>query len=160
VRTYAPCGQGVTLRHVETHDHLSVMSGITMAGRLFTRLRDKALTGVDSVGFLFSLVQHLGSVVVIWDGSPIHRGNEVREFLAGGGARHIHLEPLPPYAPDLNPDESVWQHLKHVEMRNLCCHDLTELRYELRLAVMRLRAKSHIIRSFFEEAGLVIENLT
>ena len=128
-----------------------------MTGQLYTRVRDKALTSADSVAFLFDLVQHLGSLIVIWDGSPIHRGGEVHEFLANGGARHIHLEPLPPYAPELNPDEGIWQHLKHVELRNVCCHDMRELRTELRLAIMRLRAKSHHIRSFFDGAGLPID---
>jgi hypothetical protein len=30
---------------------------------------------------------------VVWDNSPIHRRKEVKEFLAAGGARSIHLDP-------------------------------------------------------------------
>jgi hypothetical protein len=56
---------------------------------------------------------------VIWDGSFIHQ-REVRTFLANGGAQRIHQERLPAYAPDLNPDEGIWQQPKHIEMRNLC----------------------------------------
>jgi transposase len=144
------------LRHVEIRDHLSVMSGITMAGALYTRVRPMPLTSTDSTAFLFDLVRRLGTVLAIWDGSPIHRG-DVRDFLASGGTRHVHLEPLPPYAPDLNPDEGVWQHLKHVELRNVLCADLDDLRCELRLATLRLRAKPRIIQSFFAEAGLPIK---
>ena len=94
--------------------------------------------------------------MIIWDGSPIHHGALVKEFLATGGAGYVHLEQFPPYAPDLNPDEQVWQHLKHVEMKNMCCHNLHHLSTELNLAVNRLRKKPHLIQSFFAGTGLDI----
>jgi transposase len=133
------------------------MSGITPTGDLFTLTRTDALKGVESVQFL----KHLGHsidcrLLVIWDGSPIHRNDDVKNFLSNGGAKQIHLERLPPYAPDLNPDEGVWQHLKHVEMRNLCCSDLNDLSRELHLAVLRLRRKPRLVQSFFARVGLPI----
>jgi transposase len=154
VRTYAPRGQTPILRPFQTHDHLSVMSGITVEGKLYTMVRDRALTSADSVIFLRHLVRRVSSkLLVVWDGSPIHKG-QVKTFLTNGGARHVHLEQLPPYAPDLNPDEGVWQHLKHVELRNVCCSDLSHLRSELRYAIVRLRRKPHIIQACFPGAGL------
>ncbi len=157
VSTYAPCGQTPILRSVFTRDHVSVMSGITMDGRLYTLVRDNALDSLDSMLFLKHLLPHVSEkLLVIWDGSPIHKGH-VRTFLAEGGARRIHLEQLPPYAPDLNLGEGVWQHLKHVDMRNLCCLNLPHLRSELRLAIKRLRRKPHVLTACFAQAGLSIE---
>jgi transposase len=125
-----------------------------MDGRLYTLVRDEALDSLDSVIFLQHLLPHVSDkLLVIWDGSPIHKG-QVRTFLAEGGARQIHVEQLPPYAPDLNPGEGVWHHLKQVEMRNLCCQNLAHLRHELALAVKRLRRKPRVITAFFAEAGL------
>jgi hypothetical protein len=81
----------------------------------------RSLGQPDSVLFLQHLVPHVSAkLLVIWDGSPIHKG-EVRTFLADGGAKQIQVEQLPPHAPDLTPGEGVWQDLKQVEMRNLCC---------------------------------------
>jgi transposase len=97
-----------------------------------------------------------GDLLAVWDGSPIHRSKEIKAFLAGGGSQFVHLERLPAYAPELNPDEGVWQHLKHVELRNLCCRDLDHLSTELSLAVRRLREKPSLIQSFFAGAGLDI----
>ena len=155
VRTYAPCGETPVLRCYETRDHLSVMSGITMTGQLYTLTRSEPLRSWESISFLFHLARCLGRrLLVIWDGSPIHRSSEVKTFLAQGGSGFVHLESLPPYAPDLNPDEGVWQHLKHVEMRNLCCNNLGHLYLELSLAIRRLRQKSHLIQSFFASAEL------
>ena len=57
--------------------------------------------------------------------------------------------------PDLNPwDEGGWNHLKNTEMRNLVCRDLEELHEEFHLAVNRLRHKTWLVHSFFDQAGL------
>jgi transposase len=98
--------------------------------------------------------QVAGRILVIWDGSPIHRRAEVKAFLTDQAARRIHLEALPPYAPDLNPVEWLWKHLKKVELRNLTCLDLEQLHMELHLALGRVRQRLALVRSFFEGAGL------
>jgi transposase len=134
------------------------MSGITMDGRLDTMVRDEALDSLDSVVFLRHLLPHVSEkLLVIWDGSPMHKG-QVRTYLADGGAPQIHVEQLPPYAPDLNPGEGVWHQLKNVEMRNLCCRNLAHLRRELSLAIRRVRRKPRLITACFAEAGLSLEN--
>ena len=157
VRTYAPQAQTPIIKMLLSYSHLSVMSGITMDGSLLTLTRKRALTSVDSVRFLkHAKYQRQSKLLVIWDGSPIHR-KEVTRFMADGGAKHIHLEQLPAYAPELNPAAGVWQHLKHVELRNVCCKDLGHLGRELHLAMMRLRSKPHVIKSFFAGAGLSIK---
>ena len=158
VRTYAPCGQTPVLRWPYSRDHVSVMSGMTMDGRLYTLVRDEALDSLDRVIFLQHLLPHVADkLLVIWDGSPLHQG-QVRTFLAAGGAQQIPVEQLPAYAPGLNPAEGVWQQLKHVDMRNLCCRNLAYLRRELGLALRRLRRKPLLITACFAEAGLVLEN--
>ena len=157
VRTYAPRGETPVLRGLLSYDHLSVMSGITTTGQLYTLTRSRALTSRDSVRFLKHMKRQVQQgLMVVWDGSPIHR-REVTQFMATEEAKGISLEQLPGYAPDLNPDEGVWQHLKNVELRNVCCKNLDHLHRELNLAIMRLRNKPRIIRSFFEGASLSIK---
>jgi transposase len=155
VRTYAPVGETPVLTVFQTRDHLSVMSGVTPEGQLATLTRRQALSGCESTRFLRHLAHCFSRrLLVIWDGSMIHRSNEVKDFLAAGGAPQIHLERFPAYAPELNPDEGVWQHLKHVELRNVCCADLAHLEFELNLAFRRIRRKPELIQSFFAQAGL------
>jgi transposase len=158
VKSYAPRGRTPIIKSFLTYDHLSVMSGITMAGNLYTLMRERALNSRDSVRFLKHLRRKINSkLMVVWDGSPIHR-KEVTQFMQAGGARDIYLEQLPAYAPDLNPDEGVWQQLKNVELRNVSCKDLAHLRCELSLAIQRLRSKPRLIQSFFAGAGLSIKS--
>lgn len=157
VKTYAPEGRTPILREKLTRDHLSVMGGMTPQGKIYTLVRQESLNGIHAIEFLI----HLGRVaatrlMVIWDGSPIHRRLEVRDFVSETHGK-VRLEFQPGYAPDLNPwDEGGWNHLKHVEMRNMVCRDLEELHQEFHLAVGRLRQKPQLVKSFFAQAGLVL----
>jgi transposase len=142
------------LRVKLTHDHLSAISGIRLDGRLVMQVREDAYDAAGVVGFLRVLLRKIrGKVLVIWDGSPIHKGQPIKDYLARGAAKRLHLERLPGYAPDLNPDEGIWNYLKCVELKNRCCADLAELRRELRRATERLRHKRHIIRSCSTHCG-------
>jgi transposase len=158
VRTYAPEARTPVLREIQTRDHLSVMGGMTPEGKLYTLARQRSLNGLHTIEFLLHLGRVAGErLLVVWDGSPIHRRAEVNEFVSQTRGK-VWLEALTGYAPDLNPwDEGGWHHLKDVEMRNLVCRDLDELHQEFHLAVGRLRQKPQLIRSFFAQAGLKIE---
>jgi transposase len=157
VRTYAPVGQTPILKEHLTRDHLSAMSGITLDGRLYMLEQQRAFKGDDVVRFLKHLMRQIpGKLLIIWDGSPIHRGRAIKDFLASGAAGRVQLEQLPGYAPDLNPDEGVWKHLKCVELKNLCCESLAELKIELRKAKERLRHKREVILGCIRQPGLEI----
>ena len=155
VRTYAPQGRTPILEVPLSSDHLSVISAMTSHGQLLLKKQARAYCSDDIVQFLNHLLRYIpGKLLVIWDGSPIHRGQAVKDFLSNGGAQRLHLEQLPSYAPELNPDEGIWRYLKRVEMKNMCCHNLLELQRELRLATMRLRHKRDIIKNCIQHAGL------
>jgi transposase len=153
-RTYAPRGQTPVLAETVTRDHLAVISGVTPQGRLFLQIYERPLTGAEVVRFLEHLERCLpGPLIVIWDGAPIHRNRAVQEFLAAGHTARIHLEPLPGYAPELNPNEGVWDSLKVKELANVACVSLVALRGEIRQAARRLRRHPEIIRGYFREVG-------
>jgi transposase len=154
VRTWAPRGQTPVLRVPLTRDHLSAISGITADGRLFMQVRSASYDAAGVVGFLRVLLRKIsGKVVVIWDSSPIHQGHEIKDFLARGAAKRLQLERLPGYAPDLNPDEGIWNYLKRVELGNVCCANLDQLQRKLIQAKERLRYKKEIIKSCSRQCG-------
>lgn len=153
VRTYAPVGQTPVLRVRLTRDHLSAIGGITPEGRLYMQMQESAYRAEDVIRFLRLLLRKIsGPLLVIWDGSPIHRAKEIKAFLAAGAARRLHLERLPGYAPELNPQEGVWNLLKRRELKNLCCSGLASLRASLVRAKERLRHRKPILQSCFLHA--------
>ena len=161
MKTWAPRGgarRGVlpTLPIPLTRDHLSVISAVTEDLRLLSRTWDDAIDGKRVVAFLqHSLRQVAGQVLVVWDGAAIHRCKEVKRFLAAGGAKRLKLLPLPGYAPELNPDEGIWRWLKRVALGNVCCDTLDELRYELRLAMARLRHRKDVLAACIRRPGYI-----
>jgi transposase len=156
VRTYAPVGETPIIRAPWGRDHLSAMSGITPQGKLYMLVQDRSYRGEDVVRFLEHLLRYIGGkLTVLWDGASIHRCQAVKDYLAKGAAARIHLERFPGYAPELNPDEGIWNCLKGVELKNLCCRDLEHLRQELRKAKERLRHKTDVILGCIRQPGLV-----
>jgi transposase len=156
VKTYSPRGRTPIVDEWQTRDHLSVMGGVTTEGKVYTLVRPQALNGLHTIAFLIHLGRVAGDrLLVVWDGSPIHRRAEVGGFIAAARGK-IHVEPLPSYAPDLNPVEWLWRHLKEAELGNVSCLDLDQLHQELHLALGRLRQKPSLIPSFFEGAELAV----
>lgn len=153
VRTYAPKAATPTLRVPLTRDHLSAISGITPDGRLFLHVQQDSIRSPHVVAFLRQLLRQVpGKLLVVWDGAPIHRSQVIQQFLAAGAAKRLHLERFPAYAPELNPDEGIWQYLKHVELRNLPSPTRWDLDHEVRLAARRLRRKRHVIQGCIRQA--------
>src|SRR3712207_1654669 len=130
------------LRVPLTRDHLSVIGALTDQGRLLLRMQRWAYRSQAVVRFLRHLLQHIpGNILVMWDGSPIHRSHLIKDFLSSDTAKRLQVERLPRYAPDLNPIEYAWRYLKYVALRTVCCDTLDEVQYELRLAVASLQAE-------------------
>jgi transposase len=155
VRTYAPVGHTPILREWWTRDHLSAISAISPEGKLYFHGQEQAINSADVVAFLEHLLREVpGRLLILWDGAPIHRSHLIQEFLANGAAERIQIERLPAYAPELNPIEGLWAHLKGVELSNVCCFNLPHLRRELRDAVKRVRRKPRIITGCFAGAKL------
>lgn len=132
------------------------MSGITQEGRLYVRIQDKSFKGRDVVDFLRHLLCHIeGNILLIWDGCPIHKSKEVKKFLSEESKGRIRIECLPPYCPELNPDEGVWQYLKCVLLKNVCCPNLKVLGQKIRQAIRTLRTRKEVLTACFSKAGYV-----
>ncbi len=64
-------------------------------------------------------------VIVIHDQGSMHAGQALEELLEDHPL--LQVEPLPPYAPELNPVEALWNHLKCDRLANFAPHDAQEL---------------------------------
>jgi transposase len=154
VSTWAPIGERPLLVEQVTNDHLSAIGGITLQGGLYMLSQECSFDGSGVVNFLEQLLWLIpGKLGIVWDGASIHHEQEVRDFLAGGGAERIELEMLPSYAPELNAAEGVWHYLKGVELRNVCCYSVAHLKAKFVEATRRLQARPDIIKACFHQPG-------
>jgi hypothetical protein len=138
-----------------TNDHLASISAVSPAGTLYFQVQRAAYDSAAVMRFLDALHAAVpGKLLVIWDGAPIHRSQTIKDYLAQGAARWLRLEPLPGYAPELNPDEGIWRYLKYVELNNVCCTTLAHLEEIVTAALQQIRDMPHIVQATFRLAGL------
>ena len=152
-RTWAPKGQTPVLQYRFTWKTLSAVAGITFWNFYF-RLFAGAIRSPQVIEFLGHLLRHLGGkVLIVWDGLSVHRSRAVWEFVRQQRGR-IWLEFLPAYAPELNPTEYIWGHLKQHELANFCPKGLGELSAQAIRALKRMRRRPSLVMAFWQQAEL------
>src|SRR5271170_6546321 len=153
VRGWAPRGQTPVLQYHFNWHQLSAMAGITFY-RFYFRLFPGAIKGPQVIEFLHALGRQIRQkVLVIWDGLPAHRSKLVRDYVESlNGA--IQLEYLPAYAPELNPTEYIWGHLKHHELGNFCARTFGELTYRTRNRLRSMQRRHTLVTAFWQQAEL------
>src|SRR5262245_24645244 len=89
-----------------------------------------------------------GPVFLVLDGHPAHRAKIVAAYVQSLKGR-LELHFLPGYAPDLNPDEFVWNHLRQngVTKKPLKQNEKLKARVEQDLAL--IKSNPRLVRSFF-----------
>jgi transposase len=86
---------------------LSAIAGITW-WNFYLQLHPGSIRSPQVIEFLAHLRRHLKrKLLVIWDGSKPHRSRLVKDFVTSQNGA-ISVEPLPAYAPELNPVEYIW----------------------------------------------------
>ena len=160
-RTYAPCGETPILEAWDRHDRISVIGAITVSPKqqrlnLYVTMlgNDANADARDTVRFLQQIHQHIrGPLTILWDRGNIHdRAKVVQDYLA----RHpeIVTERFPAYAPELNPEELVWQHTKYSRLPNFAAQNTGILRRKLADEFRTLSKQPELLRSFIEHTEL------
>jgi len=93
-------------------------------------------------------------LAVLWDHLPAHQAKLVQDFVAAHGEDY-HLEWLPAYAPELNPEELCNGAVKH-ELLNAAPASAAELRHRVRQSFVRLGRQPDRLAGFFRHAGLPV----
>ncbi|MEA3368630.1 MAG: transposase [Planctomycetota bacterium] len=161
-RTWGLRGKTPYLRHRLSHwSKVSAIGAVTVSPRrrrlgLYLHLWPDANVSQEAVIlFLRSLRRQLRRpVVLVWDRWSVHRGREVRAYLAR--QRWLHVEWLPPYAPDLNPMDKGWAHVKGHDLANHGLEDLDALTDAVIEDYRTVRRQQRLLRSFVRATGLPI----
>jgi transposase len=116
-KTWAECGKPRKVPVTGGRASVAAMSAISPKGRLVFRLHNKRITSVEVIDFLKQLLrQHPGRhVVVVMDQARPHTSQMTKTFVETKS--RLHVFHLPPYSPDWNPDEKVWNYLKNHELK-------------------------------------------
>ena len=155
-RTWAPQGQTPVMYSWDRHDRLSVIAALSVSARarrigLYFAIHEKNITAKEFEALLRRVQRSLGrKLIVVMDRWSVHR--KAAQLLFGD--ERFWIEWLPPYAPDLNPVEHVWNHTKYGDLANYVPDDVLDLEIELEMSIDQARERPELLRSFFHAAKL------
>jgi putative transposase len=159
-RTLAPKGQTPFLLHQAKHrEKVSLIAALTLSPKhqrlslYVTSLINASFNQIEVAWFLRQLLGHFRNpLIIVWDRGPMHHGPDIRQLLSEHP--RLSLELLPPYAPDLNPVEQLWTHLKWGRLCNFAPSDVQELDARLLSEILAVRNNQDRLRGLWEASEL------
>jgi len=148
-RTYGLKGKTPVVETSGQRQSLNVISAVNARGEFWAATYTSKLNAELFVVFLESFMKcQTGKVFLVVDGHPAHKAKLVQRYVQSLKGR-LELHFLPPYAPDLNPDEFVWSYMKAngVSKKPLKQNESLQKRIEQDLNAVQRNHK--LVRSFF-----------
>ena len=146
--TWAPIGETPVVEVTGRRFSLNMISAVSPRGEFRFMLHDGSVNAEVFREFLKRLmVGAKQPVFLIVDGHPIHKAKLIKDFVAAQDGK-LKLFTLPPYSPQLNPDEQVWAHVKRQVSRQLV-QSIDEMKRLALGALRRIQKLPELVKSFF-----------
>ena len=147
--TWAPVGETPIVRTTGKRFRLNLLSAISAQGGLNFMVCTGTVGASRFCEFLDRLMQgRRRKVFLVVDGHSMHKAKAVEEHVGKYGGR-LELFFLPPYSPELNPDELVWNHVKTHTVGKVVSKSIEELQQHVESFLGQLQSLPHIVRGFF-----------
>jgi len=148
-RTWGRRGHTPVVLRPGQRQSVSAASAVSASGAFWFSVYEGALNAGLFVQLLRQFMRGRRQPVhLILDSLPAHKQASVREFVESTQGR-LTLHFLPGYAPDLNPDELVWSHVKRTGVARAPLQAGEKLRARVHAQLQTLKRMPSLIRSFF-----------
>jgi len=148
--TWAPKGQTPVVTATGARFSLNMISAISAKGQMRFMTVDGKVNAGTFVTFLRRLIDNQKRpIFLIVDGHPAHKAKKVRTFVESTRGL-LRLFFLPPYSPDLNPDELVWNHVKGHKVGRTPVRGPDDLKSRVISALRSLQRFPAKVRAFFQ----------
>ena len=149
-RTWGVKGQTPVIERPGQRQSISAASAVTAKGGFWYCTYEGGLSAELFVTLLRRMMRNrVKPVHLVVDGLPAHKTALVKAYVASTDGR-LTLHVLPGYAPDLNPDELVWSHMKRTGPARTPLRRGDKLRDKIQAQLAQIKRMSHLIRSFFQ----------
>jgi transposase len=148
-KTWGICGKTPRVPVTGKRGGVSAMSALSGQGRLLFRLFDKRICSGEVIDFLNQMLRfHKGRhLVVVMDQAPPHTSQKTMSYVESQA--RLHVFHLPKYSPDWNPDEKVWNHLKHHELKAHKAQTRDELKTLTKQKLKRMSRNPTLLRGLY-----------
>ena len=148
-KTWAPCGQTPKGRVTGKRGGVAALSAMSKRGHLLFALHQKRIASDEIIHFLAQMLYHHRKrhLVVLMDNAPPHTSQKTLSFI--DSQPRLHVFNFPSYSPDWNPDEKVWNHLKHQELKSHKAKTKDELTQLANKKLNVMANNPHLVRGLF-----------
>jgi transposase len=148
-RTWGVRGQRPIVPRPGQRQSISAASAVNAKGGFWYCTYQGGLTAELFVHLLRKMMRHrIKPIHLVIDGLPAHKTKLVKEYVQSTGGR-LTLHFLPGYAPELNPDELVWSHVKRTGVARTPLRKGERLHDKIEEQLARIKDAPRLIRSFF-----------
>ena len=148
-RTYGLKGKTPVVKTSGQRQSLNVISAVNVRGEFWAATYTGKLNAESFVVFLQNFVEGRSyKVFLVVDGHPAHKAKLVKDYVQSLKGR-LELHFLPPYAPDLNPDEFVWGHMKTNGVSKKPLKQNESLQRRIEEDLNNIGNNRKLVRSFF-----------
>lgn len=147
--TWGPIGRTPIVKDTGARFSLNLISAISAQGKMRFMIIDGRLNADQFIVFLKRLIHNAKKpVYLILDGHPVHRSVKVHNYVESLEGK-LRLFFLPPYSPELNPDELVWNHIKNHRLGKSIIAGPTDMKTKVLSWLQALRSLPKKIMGFF-----------
>jgi transposase len=148
--TWGIRGETPVIRHTGKRFHLNMLSAISAKGELRFMTSRKRISAGLFIEFLRRLITNYPKkIFLVVDGLPAHKAKSVRFFLDQVKDR-LRLFFLPPYSPEINPDELVWNDVKNNGVGRISIRTPRDLDRAVNSRLRLLQKNPEKVRAFFQ----------
>jgi len=134
---------------------VNAISAVNARGEFWYEIYGERLNAARFVERLRNFMRGRRSrVLLVLDGHPAHRAKLVARYVQSLRGR-LELHFLPGYAPELNPDEFVWNHLKRQGVSKKPLRQDESLRSRVEADLAAIDASPALVRSFFRAPSVL-----
>ena len=151
--TWAIKGETPVVKTTGARFSLNMISAITSKGKMKFMTHSGKVNASVFCEFLKRLMHNITKkIFLILDGHPVHRSSKVKKLIQSMDGR-LRLFYLPPYSPELNPDELVWNSVKNKVGRS-SIKGPDDFENKVRNHLRRLQRNLSMICAFFQEPNV------
>jgi transposase len=149
-KTWALKGQTPVIERPGQRQSISAASAVNSSGAFWYCTYEGGLNAALFVTLLKKMMRGRRKPVhLVVDGLPAHKTILVKNYVEStNGMLTLHF--LPGYAPDLNPDELVWSHMKRTGVARAPLRRGEKLGDKIEAQLAEIRRLPELVRSFFK----------
>jgi transposase len=148
-RTWGVRGQTPVVERPGQRQSISAASAVNAKGGFWYCTYEGGMTAELFVSLLGKMMRYRTKPVhLVVDGLPAHKTKLVKNYVQSTRGR-LTLHVLPGYAPELNPDEAVWSHMKRTGVARAPLRKGERLRDKIDAQLAAIKAAPRLVRSFF-----------